>query len=60
MVVVHQYVEPRKQKDADCVTCRFSEISRDPDGEEILVCSERMYDIKTLKCYLPKEESDHD
>lgn len=57
MDVIHAYVKPRKRKDADCATCRFSEVIQSIGGGEKLLCSERMYDDKTLRCYLPKEET---
>lgn len=56
MDVIHKYVLPQKQERADCATCRFSEVIRTIPGEEALLCKERMYDPKTLKCYLPKGE----
>lgn len=57
MDVIHAYELPRKRKDADCATCWFSEVVRTLDGKEVLLCRERMYDPKTLKCYLPREET---
>lgn len=58
MDVIHAYAKARKSKDADCATCRFAELtSKFPTGEPALLCRERMYDEKTLKCYLPREES---
>lgn len=57
MDIIHAYVKPRKHKDANCATCRFAEpTSKFPTGEPALLCRERMYDEKTLKCYLPREE----
>lgn len=57
MVIIHRYMKPRKHKDADCKTCRFTEPTRTLDGEEALFCTERMYDDKEHRCYLPKEEN---
>ena len=60
MVIIHQYVKPRKNKEANCATCRFTKPTRTLDGEEALICTERMYDDKNFKCYLPKEDGSHD
>lgn len=57
MDVIHAYTRPRKRKDADCATCRFSEVINTISSGEALLCRQRMYDDKTLKCYLPKEEN---
>lgn len=57
MDVVHAYARPRKRRDADCATCRFSEVTRNILNQEVLLCHERMYDPETLKCYLPKEKA---
>lgn len=57
MDVIHAYEVPRKRKDADCATCRFAEVVPSPTRGEVLLCRERMWDAKTLKCYLPKEDS---
>ena len=57
MDVIHRYVLPRKRKNADCSTCLFSEVTQDLGGKTVLLCTERMYDPKTLKCYLPREEA---
>ena len=58
MEIIHKYAKPRKRKDANCETCRFAEPTRSfPTNEPALFCTERMYDDKTLKCYLPKEEN---
>ena len=60
MKVIHSYVLPKKRKDADCATCLFSEVTRSIEGEDVLLCKERVYDPKTLKCYLPKEGADNE
>lgn len=60
MKVIHAYTRPQKRKDADCATCRFAEPVRSIEGEEVLLCRERMYDAKSLKCYLPKEEAENE
>ena len=57
MNVIHAYVKPRKRKDADCATCRFSEVTNSILFGQALLCTERMYDDKTFKCYLPREEN---
>ena len=60
MDVIHQYILPVKRKEADCATCLFAEPILNLDGKEVLLCTERMYDPKTLKCYLPKEENSNE
>ena len=60
MTIIHKYVKPRKPKDANCANCRFTKPMRTLDGEEALLCTERMYDDKTFRCYLPKEDDTHE
>lgn len=60
-VIVHKYVEPnlrklKRNKKADCCNCMMSEKTRLLDGEEGYLCKAALYDIKTLSCYVPKEE----
>ena len=57
MNVVHAYAKPRKRRDANCINCQFAEVIQSLDGEKMLLRKARMYDIKTLKCYLPKEDN---
>ena len=60
MNIIHAYARPRKRKDADCATCRFAEVTKSIMFGEALLCTERMYDDKTLKCYLPKEDDSNE
>ncbi len=59
-VIVHRYVEPNlkkleKRENADCCTCMMSEKTRLLDGGEGYLCKASLYDIKTLACFVPKE-----
>lgn len=60
MDIIHAYVHPRKRKDANCTTCRFTEPTTTLDGKEALLCTERMYDDKEHRCYLPKENDENE
>jgi hypothetical protein len=59
-VIVHKYVEPdlkklKKNENADCTTCMMCEKTRVMDEENGYLCKAALYDIKTLACYVPKE-----
>ena len=59
-VIVHKYVEPKlkklkKNENADCTNCVLSEKTPLLDGGEGYICKAALYDIKTLACYVPKE-----
>ena len=59
-VIVHKYVEPnlkklKKNGNADCTNCVLSEKTPLLDGGEGYICKAALYDIKTLACYVPKE-----
>lgn len=59
-VIVHSYVEPnlkklKKNENADCTNCILSEKTPLLDGGEGYLCKAALYDIKTLACYVPKE-----
>lgn len=63
-VVIHNYVEPDlknlpKNENADCSKCMFAEKhhSQSEPNEDCVeyLCKAALYDIKTLACYVPKE-----
>ena len=59
-VIVHKYVEPnlkklKKNESADCTNCILAEKTPLLDGGEGYLCKAALYDIKTLACYVPKE-----
>ena len=59
-VIVHEYAEPnlkklKKNENADCTNCILSEKTLLLDGGEGYICKAALYDIKTLACYIPKE-----
>ena len=60
MDVIHAYARPRKRRDANCANCQFAEVIQTLSGEKALLCKQRLYDDKALKCYLPKEGDNHE
>ena len=59
-VIVHKYADQnlrklKKCEDADCTKCAFSEKTPLLDGGEGFLCKARLFDIKTLACFVPKE-----
>lgn len=59
-VIVHKYVEPnlkklKKNENADCTSCILAEKTPLLEGGEGYLCKAALYDIKTLACYVPKE-----
>lgn len=62
-VIVHRYVEPnlrrlKRNKNADCSKCIMAEKTRIIDDEDGYLCKAALYDIKTLACFVPKENED--
>jgi hypothetical protein len=60
-VIVHKYVEPdlnnlKTNKNADCCNCLMAEKTQLLDGDEGYLCKAKLYDIKTLACFVPKED----
>ena len=58
-VIVHRFVEQKvknlkRNEYADCTKCALSERTKLMDGEEGLLCHAALYDIKTLACFIPK------
>ena len=59
-VIVHNYVDPdlnnlKANKNADCSNCLMAEKTKFLDGSEGYLCKASLYDIKTLACFVPKE-----
>lgn len=46
-----------RNKEADCTTCKFAEKSRTVDGIDEYICEAALYDIKTLSCYVKRENN---
>lgn len=46
-----------RNEEADCTTCEFAEKSRTVDGVDEYVCKAALYDIKTLSCYVRRENN---
>lgn len=60
-VIVHRYAEPNLKKlkvneNADCSKCMMAEKNPLLDGDEGYLCKAKLYDIKTLACFIPKED----
>lgn len=60
-VIVHKYVEPdlnnlKTNKNADCCNCLMAEKTKFLDGGEGYLCKASLYDVKTLACFVPKED----
>lgn len=58
-VIIHKYVEQnpkrlKKDRCADCANCAMAEKTRILGGDEGYLCKARLYDIKTLACFIPK------
>ena len=59
-VIVHRFVEQKvknlkRNEYADCTKCALSERIKLMDGEEGLRCHAALYDVKTLACFIPKD-----
>lgn len=46
-----------RNEEADCTTCDFAEKIRTVDGVDEYVCKAALYDIKTLPCYVRRENN---
>lgn len=62
-VIIHRYEEPdlkklTKNEDAVCCNCMMAEKTRLIEGGDGYLCKAALYDIKTLACYVPKEEKE--
>ena len=58
-VIIHKYVEQnpkrlKKNRCAECANCAMAEKTHILGGGEGYLCKARLYDIKTLACFIPK------
>ena len=58
-VIIHEYAEQnlrhlKKCNGADCSNCAMAEKTRVLGGDEGYLCKAKLYDIKTLACFVPK------